>query len=70
MLALKIIWKWIAANKEQIKIFFALVTAAYVLFEYQANIASERVKRTLDFESRYSQGEILSARVDLASFWR
>src|ERR1700722_2199650 len=58
-------WAWLASNKEQLTIVFTIIAAGYVLYEYHGSQVDANVKRTLDFQARYSEKELLSARVGL-----
>lgn len=58
-------WTWLAGNKEQLAIVFTVIAAGYVLYEYRGSQIDADVKRTLDFQSRYSEKELLSARTAL-----
>jgi len=62
-------WVWIGANKEQLTILFAVVAGLYVLVEYRRNETDANIKRTMEFQARYAQSEILAARLKLESFW-
>jgi effector-binding domain-containing protein len=62
------LWKWLGENHEQVTIFFALVAGAYVLIEYQSKEHEETVKRSLEFQARYGQKEILAARIKLDGY--
>ncbi|MBS0524078.1 MAG: hypothetical protein JSS04_10625 [Proteobacteria bacterium] len=61
-------WKWLGDNHEQVTLFFAIVAGAYVLFEYQSKNDEETVRRSLEFQARYGQKEILAARVKLDGY--
>jgi hypothetical protein len=58
-------WAWLASSKEQLTIVFTIIAAGYVLYEYHGSQVDANVKRTLDFQARYSEKELLSARVGL-----
>jgi hypothetical protein len=58
-------WTWLGANKEQLAIVFTVIAAGYVLYEYHASQVDADVKRTMDFQSRYSEKELLTARTAL-----
>ena len=48
---------------------FAVIAGLYVLVEYKANERDATIKRTMDFQARYAQREILSSRRKLESYW-
>ena len=58
-------WDWSAKNKEQLTILFTIIAAFYVWFEYTGNQIDAKIKRTMDFQARYSEKELLSARTAL-----
>jgi len=58
-------WKWLEDNKEQLTILFTVIAAGYVLYEYRNSQADANIKRTLDFQARFSEKEFLSARTNL-----
>jgi hypothetical protein len=67
--ALKDFWIGLGANKEQLTLVFAVIAGGYVLIEYLRNETDANVKRTMEFQARYAQKEILAARLNLESFW-
>ena len=62
------LWKWLGENHEQVTMLFALIAGAYVLVEYQLKEHEETVKRSLEFQARYGQKEILTARIKLDGY--
>src|SRR5947209_1119550 len=58
-------WNWTGANAEQIKIAFAVVAAMFVLQQYLVSVSDAAIKRTLEFQSRYSTGDVAAAHLDL-----
>lgn len=52
---------------EALKITFTIVAAGYVYFEYDSKQRDEKIKRAMEFQARWTQGEILSARTKLAT---
>src|SRR5215471_1065714 len=62
-------WEWAGANKEQVTLLFAIIAGIYVLIEYRRNENDASIKRTMEFQARYTQSEILAARLKLDTFW-
>ena len=62
-------WSWIKRNDAQLKIVFAVVAALYVLFEYRGKLEADRLQRSLDYISRYDQGNLFEANRKLSKFW-
>jgi hypothetical protein len=58
-------WAWLKDSKEQLTILFTVIAAVYALREYQASQTDANIKRTLDFQARFSEKEFLSARTNL-----
>ena len=58
-------WQWLADNKEQLTIIFTIIAAGYVLYEYLGSQTDAKVKRAMDFQARYGEKELLSARTGL-----
>ena len=58
-------WTWLGTNKEQLAILFTVIAAGYVLYEYRASQVDADIKRTMDFQSRYSEKESPTARTAL-----
>jgi hypothetical protein len=50
-------WQSLADNKEQLTIMFTIIAAGYVLYEYRASQTDAKVKRSMDFQARYSEKE-------------
>ena len=61
----KLKWKWLGDNKDQLTILFAVIAAGYVLYEYRGNQDASRIARTMEFATRYSEKELLGARIAL-----
>jgi hypothetical protein len=66
---LVVAWQWAGKNKEQLTILFAAIAGIYVLIEYRRNETDAKIKRTMEFQARYAQSEILAARLRLETFW-
>jgi hypothetical protein len=58
-------WTWLGDSKEQLTVVFTIIAACYVLYEYHASQTDANIKRTMDFQARYSEKELLRARVAL-----
>jgi hypothetical protein len=65
---LKATWAWIGTNHDAITIVFTIIAALYVLIEYIGNEHNDKIKRTLELQARYSQGELLASRIKLNAF--
>lgn len=63
------VWRWIGVHKDHLTVIFAAVAGIYVLIEYNRNEIDANIKRTMEFQARYGQSEILSSRLKLESFW-
>ena len=66
---LRACWTWIGENHEQLTLLFAIVAGIYVLIEYKRNETDGATKRVMEYQARYGQKEILSARRALDAFW-
>src|SRR5690242_12502671 len=64
----KRIWKWIGENHEQLTIAFSLIAALFIWYEYQSSQMDADIKRSMDFQTRFSEKELLKARVVLDNF--
>ena len=58
-------WFWIHENDRQLKLIFGLVTVLSILLGYCSNQHEANIKRTLDFQAKYSEGELLKAHLEL-----
>lgn len=63
-------WSVIKEYAEVIKIGFSLIAGAYVFYEYNSKQHDERIKRALDFQARWADGDVQTSRtkLDLAMF--
>lgn len=66
---IKVFWVWLGSNHEQVAIAFALVAGLYVLVEYRSNQTDALIKRTMEFQARFGQAEVLKARLELDRYW-
>lgn len=64
---IKELWAWMGTQAEAIKLVFAVIAAAYILFEYQSNLTDNAIKQTMAFQARYSERDLLKAHLDLDS---
>ncbi len=62
-------WSWSGRNHEQVKIVFAIIAAAYVIFEYRAGVSSDQVERSLTYAEIHATGEIAESSMRLYGFW-
>jgi hypothetical protein len=62
-------WAWVGVNHEQVKIAFAVIAGLYVLVEYRSNQTEALVKRTMEFQARFGQTELLRSRLKLERYW-
>jgi hypothetical protein len=63
------LWAWLGKNEAQIKIVFALVAAAYVIFEYNAHVESTRVERSVAAWKEVRQGGFYKSASALNQFY-
>jgi hypothetical protein len=61
----KKIWNWLGSDHEQIKMFFTLIAALFILWQYSKTQDEGRTKQTMEFQARFAQGEIRKAYLDL-----
>jgi len=59
------IWFWLHENEKQLKLMFTLAAGFYVVIAYGLNQRDADIKRTLDYQTRYSEGEFQKAHLEL-----
>lgn len=64
------IWKWLGDNKDQVQIILLIGAAMLTFTEYRSSLKSEKIERTLELVTRYSENQIYRARIDLLVHWQ
>src|SRR5262245_36000670 len=62
---LKASWRWLAANKEQLTILFALVAGGTALYQYLESVDDGRKKETLKYVEWYQDERVGKARQEI-----
>ena len=62
-------WRRLGKNAETLKLIFAIIAGGYVLFQYHSNVSDEKIKKTLEFQSRYGKDDVGKARIELKNYW-
>ena len=63
------LWSWIGVNDVQIKLVFALIGAAYVIFQYNAHVINTRVERAVTHWKEAHKGEFYEIANALNQFY-
>jgi hypothetical protein len=66
---IKKFWVGLGNNHEQVTLTFAVVAGLYVLMEYRSNETDAVIKRTMEFQARFGQAELLKSRLELERYW-
>jgi hypothetical protein len=59
---------WLREHEKEIKLLSTLMAAGYVILQYEISQRDAKIARTLEFETRYSQTEVLAAHIELDTF--